>query len=159
MDYHERQYLGFNRHGILRRMVVAVFCFVFYFVSASKEGNATMFFYLGLIVLIFSMAAMMITHLETKIEGTKLTLIGTLTHRTVELDLKGMHSLEAVPFSRFMLNRPLFNLHRDGAIHFYTHGKLSVQFVTANGTIVKLGTQHQTMLYKALEGIMTAKKE
>lgn len=149
--YHEKQYLGFNRFGMLRRMIVILFCFLFYFVSEDKGDSAELFFYIGIALLIMSAGAMLVSHLETRLEGTNLHLIGPMTFKEVHLDLTDIRQLKVKPYSRFMLNRPMFNLHRRGSIRFYTHGKWCVEFVTAEGETVRLGTQRPEQLRAVLE--------
>lgn len=153
LAFHEKQYLGFNRYGIIRRTVVMLFCFIFYFVSNDKENSAVLFFYLGIAVLIISGIAMMISHLETRIEGTNLHLIGPMSSREVHMDLNGIHDVKVKPYSRFVLNRPMFNLHRRGSVRFFTHGKWCVEFINAKDEIVRLGTQRPEQLRAVLESL------
>ena len=103
-DFHEKQYLGFNRFGILRRIVLVVFCFLFYFASEDEGDTADLFFYLGMFILVISAGAMMVSHLETQVTRGKLTLVGPMTHRRVEMDLSGIRDIEVAPYSRFMMN-------------------------------------------------------
>lgn len=155
-DYFERQYLGFNRFGLVRRMVIAIFCFVFYFVSDESVLNRDLFFYIGLFVLALSAAALLLKHLETKIDGNKLILNGTMTSKQVEFDLTNLQAIEVLPYSRFLMNRPLFNLHRRGQLRFYTHGTMAVRFTLSDGQIVKLGTQRPEALKDALRKHLAA---
>ncbi|MDP4663394.1 MAG: hypothetical protein NWQ55_01920 [Salibacteraceae bacterium] len=155
-DYIERQYLGFNRFGLIRRIVITIFCFVFYFVSDDAALNRDLFFYLGLFVLVLSAAALLIRHLETTVKDGKLKLVGPTTFKKVELDLKELQAVEIRPYSRFVMNRPMFNLHRKGQLRFYTHGNMCVMFKLKDGQVVKLGTQRPDALKAILEKYIPA---
>jgi len=149
-DYHERQYLGYNRFGVIRRTVIALFCLVFYYASEVDDQTRNVFFLLALVVLVLSLISLMIQHLETRLEGSQLTLIGPMTFKKVVMDMEGLRSLEVKPYSRFMLNRPMFNLHRKESVRFFTYGQWCVEFETKDGQRVKLGTQRPKGLYEIL---------
>lgn len=127
-----------------------LFCFVFYFVTDEKDTARNLFFYLGVILLIISASAVLISHLETKIENSTLTLVGPMTFRKVTADLSGIKSVQIEPYSGFLLNRPVFNLHKNGEIRFYTHGKWCVEFVTRKDERIRLGTQRPEELKRVL---------
>jgi hypothetical protein len=150
--FYEKQYLGFNRFGLVRRMVIMLFCFLFYFASDDTQGDtADLFFYLGIGILVMSGGAMLVSHLETKITKNTITLSGPMTHRKVEMELTGVSDIQVMPYSRFIMNRPMFNLHRNRARRFYTHGTMCVEFTSASGETIKLGSQRPEELKRALE--------
>lgn len=153
-DYHERQFLGFNRFGIIRRTVIALFCLAFYYASDAQDEIKNLFFILAVVVLALSLISLLIQHLETRLEGSKLTLIGPMTFRKVELDLEGLQSVEVKPYSSLALNRPLFNLHRKGTVRFFTYGKWCVEFVTRDGETIRLGTQRPNGLKEILSNFV-----
>ncbi|GAB5540074.1 MAG: hypothetical protein Salg2KO_21770 [Salibacteraceae bacterium] len=155
--FYEKQYLGFNRFGLVRRMVIILFCFIFYFASGDTQGDtADLFFYLGVGILVMSGGAMLISHLETRIEGKKLILKGPMTHRRVEMELSGVTNIEVKPYSKFIMNRPMFNLHRNKARRFYTHGAMCVEFTSPEGETIKLGSQRPEGLKSAIEAASKA---
>ncbi len=149
-DYHERQFLGFNRFGIIRRTVIALFCLIFYYAAEADDQMKSLFFLLAIVILALSLLSMLIQHLETRLDGSKLTLIGPMTFKKVSLDLEGLKSVEVKPYSRLMLNRPMFNLHRAGTIRFFTYGKWCIEFETKDGEKVRLGTQRPNGLKEIL---------
>lgn len=155
-DYHEKQYLGYNRFGIIRRMVIALFCLVFYATSQVDDQTKNVFFLLAIVVLVLSLISLLIQHLETRLEGSKLTLIGPVSFKKVELELKDLKSLEIKPYSRFLLNRPMFNLHKRNSIRFFTHGNWCVEFETKNGELITLGTQRPQGLYEILSKFLAS---
>lgn len=149
-DYHEKQYLGYNRFGIMRRTVIALFCLVFYYASEVDGQTKDLFFLLAVVVLALSLISMMIQHLETRLDGSKLTLIGPMTFKKVEIDLEGLKYIKIRPYSRYLLNRPMFNLHRKNSVRFFTYGKWCVEFETAKGEVIALGTQRPNGLKEIL---------
>jgi len=156
--FHERQFLGYNRFSLIRRMTVMLFCFLFYYVADEKDNTRDLFFYLGVILLVISAAAMLISHLDTRIEGSTLWLRGPMTFRKVTLDLVGIKRVQIQPYSRFLLNRPVFNLHRHDSIRFYTHGRWSVEFVTRKDELIRLGTQRPEELKRVLVEFVNAEQ-
>lgn len=148
--FYERQFLGYNRFSLIRRMTVMLFCFLFYYVSDENDNTRDLFFLLGIVLLVISAAAMLISHLETRIEGSYLKLDGPMTFRKVSLDLSGIKGVQIQPYSKFLLNRPVFNLHRADGIRFYTHGKWCVEFVTRKDETIRLGTQKPEELKRVL---------
>jgi hypothetical protein len=155
VKYHEKQYLGFNRFGLLRRIVIMLFCFLFYFASDDDQGDtANLFFYVGIAILVMSGIAMLISHLETNIIGSKLILSGPMTHKKVELELNGISNIHIRPYSKFIMNRPMFNLHRNNARRFYTHGNMCVEFTTSEGEVIRLGSQRPEGLKRSLEAAL-----
>lgn len=156
-NYHEKQYLGFNRFGLLRRIIIMLFCFIFYFVSDDEQGDtANLFFYLGIGILVISGGAMLVSHLETKIIGSTLILSGPMTHKKVEIDLAGITNIHTRPYSKFIMNRPMFNLHRKNARRFYTHGTMCVEFTAKDGEVFRIGSQRAEGLKRALEAAISA---
>lgn len=149
-DYHERQYLGFNRFGIIRRTVIALFCLIFFYASDSNDQTRNLFFILACVILALSLVSLMIQHLETRLDGTTLTLAGPMTFKKVELDMNELESVEVAPYSRLMLNRPVFNLHRNGSLRFYTYGRWSVVLKMKSGETIYLGTQRPDGLKEIL---------
>ncbi len=149
-DYSEKQYLGYNRFGIIRRTVIALFCLVFYYASEAGDKMKETFLLLAIVILVLSVASLLIQHLETRLDGSKLTLIGPMTFKKVELDMEGIKYVEVKPYSRFLLNRPMFNLHKNNSQRFFTHGHWCVEFETKDGQVVTLGTQRPNGLKEIL---------
>ncbi|MEX2597220.1 MAG: hypothetical protein WEC59_09870 [Salibacteraceae bacterium] len=149
-DFHEKQYLGYNRFGIIRRTVIALFCLVFYYAAEADDQMKSAFFILAVAILFMSLVSILIQHLETRLEGSTLTLIGPMTFKKVQLDLTDIKNLTVKPYSRLILNRPLFNLHRKNSLRFYTHGKWCVEFETKDGDVITLGTQRPDGLKEIL---------
>lgn len=150
--YHEKQYLGFNRYGISRRLTLAGFCFVFYGVAgkaSETDASENVFFFLGIAILVLCLAALWIRHLEIKVNDGMMHLNCPMTRKKIQIPLAGISRVRIRRYSRYKFNRTLFNNHRRGKIRFYTHGKMAVQF-TANGSVFLIGSTKAEKLFQAL---------
>ena len=153
--YTESQHLGSNKYSLNRRLVLAVFCFLTYFYSEQNPelgiGSAANYlFVMGLFVLVLSVALLLVLFLKTEVRDGRLTLDGLWTSREVKLDLRTIVSIEPVRYSKFFLNRPVYNLHRRGTVRFYCSGRKAVELADKDGLIYLIGTQKQDELVLAL---------
>jgi len=82
-----------------------------------------------------------VLNIHTKITSTSITLDGLWTARRVKIDMASIVSVEKVPYSTYLMNRPVYNLHRKGKIKFYTRGNDAVQLTDKEGQIYLIGTQ------------------
>jgi len=155
-DFHEKQFLGYNRFGVVRRTVVALFCLIFYFVADTDEQMANVFFYLAIAILVLSALSMMLLHLETIIDGKTMRLNGPMTFRKVEFDISTFKTIRIEAYSRLAMNRPMFNLHWKNSLRFYTYGKWCVVIETKDGQIIRLGTQRPEGLKEIVSKAMDA---
>lgn len=154
--YTESQYLGSNKYSLNRRMLLAAFCFLsFFFAHRNPElgvgSAANYFFALGISILVISAILMMVLFLKTEVVKGNLILDGLWTSRKVKLDLNNIVQIEAVRYSRFFLNRPVYNLHRKGTIRFYCSGRAAIKLTDKDGLIYLIGTQKQDELLLALQ--------
>lgn len=152
--FEERQYLGYNKYSILRRMVLALFCFVAYYYTEDREKNAGLLFLLGIVLLVVSIFTLFVLHLHTKVYQNRIELNGLWTMRKVKIDLAGITKIEKAPYSVYWLNNPAYNLHIKGTIRFYTSGKDAVLLTDKDGLIYRIGTQKQEELYRILASLI-----
>ena len=151
--YEESQYLGYNRLSFLRRMVLALFCFLSYYWSGNSvdaEGSGSLFFFLGVAIIGVSAILVFILHYRTRVENGSLILDGLWTARKVKIDLSSIKDVSKVKYSRFFFNRAVYNLHLKGAIHFYTRGKECIQLTDKDGLKYLIGSQNPTELLRVL---------
>jgi hypothetical protein len=146
----ERQFLGFNKYSILRRMVLALFCFIAYYFTEDREKNGDILFLLGVVLLIISIITLFVLHLTTRIYFDCIELDGLWTTRKVKIELSSIAKIEKTPYSNYLLNNPVYNLHIKGTVRFYTSGKDAVQITDKDGLIYRIGTQKQEELYRIL---------
>ena len=151
--FQEKQYLGYNKYSILRRMVLAIFCFVAYYFTENREDNADLLFLLGVVLLTVSIVTLFILHIKTTVYNTRLELDGLWSTKKVKIDLKNIIKVEKVQYSNYMLNNPVYNLHIKGTIRFYSSGNSAVQLTDKEGLIYKIGTQQQESLFQAINNV------
>ena len=157
--FEERQYLGYNRYSLIRRMVMAIFCFMTYFItsnssvfSLSSTGDIeNLLFYMGIAILIISGLLVMVLHLHTIVTDHSITLDGLWTARLVKIDLQSIVSAEKVEYSSYLLNRPVYNLHRKGLVKFYTRGKHAILLTDRDGLRYVIGSQKADALLEAVQ--------
>lgn len=145
ITYIEKQYLGYNKFSLTRRMFLAIFCFLIYFFSDKipniKDQTLDMMFLLGISILVISGLLVFVLHMETKIENGSLIIDGLWTARKVKIDLSTIKSAKKIEYSKYLLNRPVYNLHRKGKIKFFTRGTEAVELTDKDGLIYVIGSQ------------------
>jgi hypothetical protein len=149
--FREKQYLGYNKYSILRRMVLALFCFIAYYYTEDREKNADLLFLLGVIVLFISIITLFILHLKTTIYEDRIELDGLWSTKKVKIDLANVVKIEKAPYSNYLLNNPVYNLHIKGTVRFYTSGTDAVLITDKEGHIYKIGTQKQEVFFNEIK--------
>lgn len=152
--FEESQYLGNNRLSFLRRMVLALFCFLSYYWSENSLeaiGSGNLLFFLGIAIVAISAMLVYIKHFRTKVVNGSIVLDGLWTARKVKIDLSSITSVSIVAYSRFFFNRAVYNLHSKGAIHFYTTGKHCIELIDKDGLRYFIGSQKTTELLSVLK--------
>ena len=149
--FFEKQYLGLNRMSLSRRIAFALFCFSAYYWRENHEKSGELFFFLGLAILVISVLLLFILHFETKVQNKSIILDGLWTSRKVKIDLRSIRSVKKVKYSKYIVNRSVYNLHVKGTIRFYTRGSSAVELIDRDGLIYLIGSQKSEELYKAIE--------
>ncbi|MGD1847865.1 MAG: hypothetical protein ACFB10_20925 [Salibacteraceae bacterium] len=154
--YEEKQYLGYNRFSVIRRMVLAIFCFSVYFYSNEKpeagvQATAELLFYLGIGILIVSFLLIFVLHLHTKVIPNGIILDGLWTARRVKIDLNSIVEVKLGAPSRYRLSQPIYNLHRKGRIRFFTRGDQAVHLTDRDGLVYIIGSQRVEELLRVVQ--------
>ena len=152
----EKQYLGLNKMSFIRRMALAVFCFVAYYWSENLEKSGDLFFFLGISILVISALLVFVLHFETKLINGSIILDGLLTSRNVKIDINSIKSCQKVSYSRFFLNRSVYNLHYKKSIRFFTRGKDAVELTDQDGLIYLIGSQKAEELERSINNIINS---
>ncbi len=169
VTFHEKQYIGFNKWSILWRTVLAIFCFVLYYWSENPksvavsgiaipsspvgEDSGQLFFLMGIIIMLLSLILIFVLHIETKIVNNNLILDGLWTSRKVKIDLNNIVEVKKVPYSRYFLNRPVYNLHFKNTIRFFTQGNDAVELTDKDGLKYRIGSQRADEFLKVLHDL------
>ena len=146
----EKQYLGLNKMSFFRRMALAIFCFVAYYWSENHEKSGELFFFLGISILVISALLVFVLHFETKIINGSIILDGLWTSRKVKIDINSIKSCQKVSYSRFFLNRSVYNLHYKKSIRFFTRGNDAVELTDKDGLIYLIGSQKSEELERII---------
>lgn len=138
----EKQFLGLNRNWLLTRLVLAIFCFIIYTIEENRDRNADLLLVVGISILIISGLLTFIIHYKTSVYPQSLILDGFWTTSRVKIDFGSIKSVEKVQYSNFMMNNPVYNLHKKGTIRFYTRGKYAIKLTDKDGLVYLIGSQH-----------------
>ncbi|UKJ07305.1 hypothetical protein [Solitalea lacus] len=138
----EKQYLGLNRNWLLTRLVLAIFCFIIYSIEENRDRNADLLLVVGVSILVISSLLTFIIHYKTSIYDKSLVLDGFWTTSRVKIDFGSIKTVEKTPYSNFLMNNPVYNLHKKGTIRFYTRGKYAIKLTDNDGLIYVIGSQH-----------------
>jgi hypothetical protein len=165
--FEEKQYIGYNKWSMLWRTVLALFCFVLYYWSENPkpvnvslleipsspvdEDSGQLFFLMGLIIMLLSLGLIFVLHIHTRVINNSLILDGLWTSRKVKIDLRNIVDVRKVKYSKYLLNRPVYNLHFKNKIRFFTQGNDAVELTDKDGLKYRIGTQKAAELKKILE--------
>ena len=152
--FHEKQYLGLNKNSLSRRLVIGIFCFFAFYFSTSVGTKGDIYFFIGICIILISILLLFILHFETKIINGSLILDGIWTSRKVKIDLQSIESCKKVNYSKYILNRSVYNLHRKGIVRFYTRGNEAIELVDRDGLKYLIGSQNASELHKVVNTIL-----
>ena len=156
-QYTEKQYLGLNKMSFFRRMALSIFCFLAYYWSENHDKSGDLFFFLGISILVISALLVFVLHFETRIIKDSIILDGLWTSRKVKIDVNSLQSAEIVKYSRFFLNRSVYNLHFKGSIRFFTRGKDAVKLTDKDGQVYLIGSQKVEELERIIQNKLNNK--
>lgn len=167
--FEEKQYLGYNKYSVIRRMTFSIFCFLAYYFSghevvassvmgqlADIENTGDLFFLMGILILVWSTFLIFVLHIKTQVFKGYIVIDGLWTSRKVKIDLSGIKSVSIKPYSKYLLNRPVYNLHRRGKIKFFTQGNDAVELTDKEGLIYLIGTQQAIQLKTSISDQLKA---
>src|SRR4051812_2236469 len=152
--YEEKQYLGYNPLSLLRRLSLALFCFVLYWWKLHNERNGDLFFLLGIIIIVISILLLFVLHMKIRVYKNHIELDGLWTTRKVNIDLKDIIKIERKKYSEYHFNNPAFNLHIKGLVRFYTGGAEAIEITQKAGDPYRIGTQRPAELEKVLQDLL-----
>ena len=151
IKFKEKQYLGLNKMSLSRRIALALFCFVAYYWKENHEKSGELFFFLGIAILVISVLLVFILHFETKVKNQSIILDGLWTSRKIKIDTVSIVSVKKVQYSKYFLNRAVYNLHLKGTIRFYTRGTDAVELIDKDGLVYLIGSQKAEELTRVIQ--------
>lgn len=149
--YSENQYLGRDKSWISVRLILAIFCFVAYYLNLEHLVSRQLFFIVGIGIICSSVIMMYMLLYRVEVTASSVVLSGLWTTRLVKIDLQSIMQVEGKAYSTFSINNPVYNLHKNGKIRFFAGGKDAVWLTDKDGLIYIIGTQRQGELLQAIK--------
>ena len=147
----EKQYLGREWIPISIRLVLAMFCFAVYVFTDSHDPNGDVMAVVGFAIIIISVIMGFLLHFSTCVESGSVILDGLWTARRVKIDLNSIVKAEKGIYSGYIVNSPVYNLHKKGTIRFYTAGNEAIHLTDRDGLEYIIGSQHANELLRAIQ--------
>jgi len=151
IDFIEKQYLGLNKMSLSRRMSLAIFCLVAYYWRENHDKSGELYFFIGIAIMVISILLLFILHFETKVKNGSIILDGLWTSRKIKIDSASIVSVKKVKYSKYFLNRSVYNLHLKGIIRFYTRGSDAVELTDKDGLVYLIGSQKPEELTRVIQ--------
>jgi hypothetical protein len=101
---------------------------------------------------------MYLLHYQTVVSYNNITISGLWTTSLVKIDLSSIEKVEKKPYSRFVFNNPVYNLHKNGKIRFYAGGKDAIWLTDRDGLVYIIGTMKPEGLYESILKARNASK-
>jgi hypothetical protein len=145
--FEEKQYLGYNKYALVRQLVLSIFCFTAYHFQLGD-----IFFIIGLCILVISVILLFILHIHTTVFEHCIIIDGLWTSRKVKINLESIVSVEKTIYSKFSLNNPVYNVHDNGTIKFFSGGhNEAVKLTDRDGLVYLIGSQKAEILFNIVE--------
>ena len=154
-DFIEQQYLGLNKMSITRRMSLAIFCLVAYYWRENHDKAGELYFFIGIAIMVISILLLFILHFKTQVKNGSIILDGLWTSRKIKIDTVSIVSVKKVQYSKYFLNRAVYNLHLKGTIRFYTRGTDAVELIDKDGLVYLIGSQKAAELTRVIQEKLT----
>ncbi len=149
-SFSEKQYLGRDYNRISIRAVMILFCIAAYYITEGRERNGDLFLLVGAGIFIVSVIMLFMVHFRTTVKNKSIILNGLWTTKLVKIDLNSIVQVKRHPYSSFIINNPVYNLHQKGKIRFYASGKEAIYLTDRDGLVYIIGTQHPEELEAAI---------
>ena len=150
-DFIEKQYLGLNKMSLTRRISLAIFCLVAYYWRENQDKAGELYFFIGIAIMIISILLLFILHFKTQVKNGSIILDGLWTSRKIKIDTVSIVSVKKVQYSKYFLNRAVYNLHLKGTIRFYTRGTDAVELIDKDGLVYLIGSQKAEELTRVIQ--------
>ena len=91
-----------------------------------------------------------ILHFKTQVINGSIILDGLWTSRKIKISISSIVDVKRVKYSKYILNRAVYNLHLKGTIRFYTRGSDAVELTDRDGLIYLIGSQNSAELARVI---------
>ena len=107
--------------------------------------------FIGIAIMIISILLLFILHFKTQVKNGSIILDGLWTSRKIKIDTGSIVSVKKVQYSKYFLNRAVYNLHFKGTIRFYTRGDDAVELIDKDGLVYLIGSQKAEELTRVIQ--------
>ncbi|WP_113662102.1 hypothetical protein [Pedobacter nanyangensis] len=152
----EKQYIGRDYIRISIRLIMAAFCFAVYVYERDRDNTVDLFLVVGFGIIGVSIILLFMVQYKTVIENKKVLIDGLWTAKKVEIDLHKIVNIRKATYSRFFFNNPVYNLHKNGTVRFFSSGKDAIVLTDRDGLEYYIGTQRPNEMYLVLQNEMRA---
>src|ERR1700744_2592499 len=148
----EKQYLGREWVPVTIRLVLAMFCFAAYTFNFFTDTNdkADILAIAGLGIIFISIIMGFFLNYRIRVMNKSILITGLWTMRLVKIDLSSIVKVEKGTYSRYLFNNPVYNLHKNGTIRFYTSGRDAIHLTDRDGLVYIIGTRHIDEFYRVI---------
>lgn len=150
----EKQYIGRDYIRICIRLVMAAFCFGAYVYERDRDNTEDLFLIVGFGIIGVSIILLFLIQYKTVIENKSIVLDGLWTSKKVKIDLNSIVKVRKDTYSTFYFNNPVYNLHKNGSIRFYSSGRDAVVLTDRDGLEYYIGTQRPNEMYLVIKDEM-----
>jgi hypothetical protein len=85
------------------------------------------------------------------VENKHVILDGLWTTKQVKIDLNQIVKVKKETYSNFLFNNPVYNLHKNGTVRFYSSGKDAIVLTDRDGLEYFIGTQRPNEMYMVIQ--------
>ncbi|MFN0290745.1 hypothetical protein [Pedobacter helvus] len=154
--YIEKQYIGRDYIRICIRLVMAAFCFAVYVYERDRDNTVDLFLVVGFGIIGVSIILLFMVQYKTVIESKKVIIDGLWSTKKVVIDLNNITDIRKETYSRYFFNNPVYNLHKNGTVRFFSSGRDAVVLTDRDGLKYYIGTQRPNEMYLVLQNEMKA---
>ncbi|WP_461789575.1 hypothetical protein [Pedobacter sp.] len=154
--YIEKQYIGRDYIRISIRLIMAAFCFAVYVYERDRDNTVDLFLVVGFGIIAVSIVLLFLVQYKTVIENKKVIIDGLWTTKKVVIDLNQITQIKKTTYSRFFFNNPVYNLHKNGTVRFFSSGRDAIVLTDRDGLEYYIGTQRPNEMYLVLQNEMKA---
>lgn len=154
--YIEKQYIGRDYIRICIRLIMAAFCFAVYVYERDRDNTVDLFLVVGFGIIGVSIILLFMVQYKTVIENKKVVIDGLWTTKKVMIDLNNVVAIRKETYSRYFFNNPVYNLHKNGTVRFFSSGRDAVVLTDTDGLEYYIGTQRPNEMYLVLQNEMKA---
>lgn len=152
--YIEKQYIGRDYIRICIRLIMAAFCFAVYVYERDRDNTVDLFLVVGFGIIGVSILLLFLVQYKTVIENKKVVIDGLWTTKKVVIDLNNITQVRKATYSRYFFNNPVYNLHKNGTVRFFSSGRDAIVLTDRDGLEYYIGTQRPNEMFLVIQNEM-----